>query len=51
VAARPEWIDPVRFSLEPDNAAKSFMQVEAVKNVARRARASAPKPPEAGWGR
>jgi hypothetical protein len=41
VAARPEAIDPVRFSLEPDNAAKTFLQVEAVKDATRRARAAA----------
>ncbi len=41
VAAKPQAIDPVRFSLEPDNAAKTFLQVEAVKDATRRARAAA----------
>ncbi|MBB6227013.1 SIMPL domain-containing protein [Polymorphobacter multimanifer] len=41
VAARPQAIDPVRFNLEPDNAAKTFLQVEAVKDATRRARAAA----------
>lgn len=40
VAAKPESIEPVSFSLEPDNAAKTFMQVEAVKDSSRRARAA-----------
>ena len=41
VAARPESIDPVDFSLEPDNAAKTWLQTEAVKDAARRARQAA----------
>ncbi len=41
VAAKPESIDPVDFSLEPDNAAKTWLQTEAVKDAARRARQAA----------
>ena len=38
VAAKPTGIDPVRFSLEPDNATKTWLATEAVKDAARRAR-------------
>lgn len=41
MAAKPDSIDPVRFNLEADNAAKAFMQSEAVKDATRRARAAA----------
>ena len=41
VAARPETIDTVNFSLEPDNATKTWLQTEAVKDAARRARQAA----------
>jgi uncharacterized protein YggE len=41
VAARPEWIETVNFSLEPDNATKTWLQTEAVKDAARRARQAA----------
>ena len=41
VAARPELIDAVSFSLEPDNATKTWLQTEAVKDAARRARQAA----------
>lgn len=41
VAAKPEAIDRVDFSLEPDNAAKTWLQTEAVKDAARRARQAA----------
>ena len=38
VAAKPTSIDPVGFSLEPDNATKTWLATEAVKDAARRAR-------------
>ena len=38
VAAKPTSISPVGFSLEPDNATRSWLQVEAAKDAARRAR-------------
>lgn len=38
VAARPTGIDPVYFTLEPDNATKTWLATEAVKDAARRAR-------------
>ncbi len=41
VAAKPESIGAVSFILEPDNAAKSFLQTEAVRDASRRARLSA----------
>ena len=41
VAAKPESIGAVQFSLEPDNAAKTFLQTEAVKDATRRARSAA----------
>lgn len=41
VAAKPGSIDPVDFSLEPDNATKTWLQTEAVKDAARRARQAA----------
>ena len=41
VAARPESIETVNFSLEPDNATKTWLQTEAVKDAARRARQAA----------
>lgn len=41
VAAKPESIDRVDFSLEPDNATKTWLQTEAVKDAARRARQAA----------
>ena len=41
VAAKPEAIGPVNFSLEPDNAARTWLQTEAVKDAARRARQAA----------
>lgn len=41
VAARPELIETVNFSLEPDNATKTWLQTEAVKDAARRARQAA----------
>jgi len=41
VAARPESIDAVSFSLEPDNATQTWLQTEAVKDAARRARQAA----------
>lgn len=41
VAAKPESISPVNFNLEPDNAAKTWLQTEAVKDAARRARQAA----------
>lgn len=41
VAARPESIDMVDFSLEPDNATRTWLQTEAVKDAARRARQAA----------
>lgn len=47
VAARPEAIGTVDFRLEPDNAAKTWLQTEAVKDAARRARQAA----EAAGGR
>ena len=47
VAAKPTSIAPVNFSLEPDNAIKTWLQVEAAKDAARRARLSA----EASGGR
>lgn len=47
VAARPTAIDGVGFSLEPDNATKAWLQVEAARDAARRARLSV----EAAGGR
>jgi len=41
VAAKPESISPVNFNLEPDNAAKTWLQTEAVKDAASRARQAA----------
>ena len=41
VAAKPEAIGPVNFLLEPDNAARTWLQTEAVKDAARRARQAA----------
>lgn len=41
VTARPDAIGQVGFSLEPDNATKSWLQAEAVKDAARRARQAA----------
>ncbi len=41
VAAKPESISPVNFALEPDNATKTWLQTEAVKDAARRARQGA----------
>ena len=38
VAAKPSGIDSVVFSLEPDNATKTWLATEAVKDAARRAR-------------
>jgi hypothetical protein len=40
VAAKPTMIAPVYFSLEPDNATKTRVQVEAAKDALRRARLS-----------
>jgi len=40
VAAKPTMIAPVYFSLEPDNATKTWVQVEAAKDALRRARVS-----------
>lgn len=41
VDARPDSVGGVDFSLEPDNATKTWLQTEAVKDAARRARQSA----------
>jgi uncharacterized protein len=41
VAAKPTGIDPLRFSLDPDNATKSRLQTDAVSDAAARARAAA----------
>lgn len=40
VAAKPTGVDPVYFSLEPDNKVKSALATEAVRDAARRARAA-----------
>lgn len=47
VAAKPTSIAPVYFTLEPDNATKTWLQGEAAKDAARRARLSV----EASGGR
>jgi uncharacterized protein YggE len=47
VAAKPTSIAPVYFSLEPDNATKTWLQAEAAKDALHRARLSV----EAGGGR
>lgn len=41
LAAKPDSVGGVGFSLEPDNAAKTWLQAEAVKDAARRARDAA----------
>lgn len=41
VAARPESIGAVSFRLEPENATRTWLQTEAVKDAARRARQAA----------
>jgi uncharacterized protein YggE len=41
VDARPDSVGSVNFSLEPDNATKTWLQTEAVKDAARRAREAA----------
>lgn len=41
VAAQPTFIGQVWFNLEPDNAVKTWLQGEAVKDAARRAREAA----------
>lgn len=41
IAAQPSSVDRVIFSLEPDNQAKTWLQTEAVKDAARRARQAA----------
>ena len=41
VAARPDAIWPVNFSLAPDNAARTWLQTGAAKDAARRARQAA----------
>ncbi len=41
VAAKPTGIDPIAFSLEPDNATRTWLQAEAVRDAARRARLAA----------
>ena len=41
VASQPTSIGPVGFNLEPDNAVKTWLQGEAVKDAARRAREAA----------
>ncbi len=41
VDARPDSVGGVGFSLEPDNATKTWLQTEAVKDAARRARQAA----------
>ena len=41
VASQPTNISAVRFNLEPDNAVKTWLQGEAVKDAARRAREAA----------
>ena len=38
VAAKPTGIDAINFSLEPDNGTKTWLQTEAVRDAARRAR-------------
>lgn len=40
-ASQPTSVSPVGFNLEPDNALKTWLQGEAVKDAARRARAAA----------
>ena len=47
VAARPEAIGGVNFRLQPENATRTWLQTEAVKDAARRARQAA----EAAGGR
>lgn len=41
VAARPTAIDGVQFNLEPDNATKTWLQVEAARDARKRAQLSA----------
>ena len=41
LAAQPTSTSPVNFNLEPDNATKTWLQGEAVKDAARRAREAA----------
>lgn len=41
VASQPTSISPVSFNLQPDNATKTWLQAEAVKDAARRAREAA----------
>jgi len=41
VASQPASISPVSFNLEPENALKTWLQGEAVKDAARRAREAA----------
>jgi len=41
VASQPASISPVSFNLEPDNALKTWLQGEAVKDAAKRAREAA----------
>lgn len=41
VASQPTSISPVNFNLQPDNATKTWLQAEAVKDAARRAREAA----------
>lgn len=38
IAAKPTAVDPIGFSLEPENTTKTWLQTEAVKDAARRAR-------------
>lgn len=40
-ASQPTSVSSVRFDLQPDNAVKTWLQAEAVKDAARRARAAA----------
>lgn len=40
-ASQPTAVSSVRFDLQPDNAVKTWLQAEAVKDAARRARAAA----------
>lgn len=41
VASQPTSISPVSFNLQPENATKTWLQAEAVKDAARRAREAA----------
>ncbi|RZJ30524.1 MAG: DUF541 domain-containing protein [Brevundimonas sp.] len=41
IASQPTSVSAVRFNLEPDNAVRTWLQGEAVKDAARRARAAA----------